>query len=82
MFYEYAKLISRSAYDSLQRPFITDRFKKLRDGEITIDVTLGYFNWTKKTFDKISIQEQVEVLSLGGGTLFLIMEIQNSMPTS
>ena len=70
MFYEYAKLISRSAYDSLQRPFITDRFKKLRDGEITIDVTLGYFNWTKKTFDKISIQEQVEVLSLGGNIVF------------
>jgi hypothetical protein len=34
--YEYAKLISRSAYKSLQRGFITDRFKKLRDGEITI----------------------------------------------
>ena len=30
------------------------------------DVTLGYFNWTKKTYDKILIQEQVEVLSLVG----------------
>jgi hypothetical protein len=38
--YEYAKLISRSAYKSLQRPFITDRFKKLRDGEITISGTI------------------------------------------
>ena len=36
IFYEYAKLISRSAYGSLQRGFITGRFKKLRDGEITI----------------------------------------------
>ncbi|MBU1182674.1 MAG: HNH endonuclease [Proteobacteria bacterium] len=38
--YEYAKLISRSAYGSLQRGFITDRFKKLRDGYITISTTL------------------------------------------
>lgn len=38
--YEYAKLISRSAYNTLQRPFITDRFKKLRDGEITISGTM------------------------------------------
>jgi hypothetical protein len=36
MYYEYAKLISRSAYHSLQRGFITDRFKRLRDGEKTI----------------------------------------------
>ncbi len=34
------------------------------------DVMLGYFNWTKKTFDKISIQEQVEVLSLAGNIVF------------
>lgn len=34
--YEYAKLISRSAYGTLQRGFITERFQKLRDGEITI----------------------------------------------
>ena len=40
IYYEYAKLISRSAYGSLQRPFITDRFKKLRDGEITISGTI------------------------------------------
>lgn len=38
--YEYAKLISRSAYGSLQRGFITDRFKKLRDGEINISDTI------------------------------------------
>ncbi len=38
--YEYAKLISRSAYHSLQRGFITDRFKKLRDGEISISDTI------------------------------------------
>ena len=44
--YEYAKLISRSAYGSLQRPFITDRFKKLRDGEITISGTIR--EWEKE----------------------------------
>ncbi len=38
--YEYAKLISRSAYNTLQRGFVTDRFKKLRDGEITISGTM------------------------------------------
>ena len=40
IYYEYAKLISRSAYKSLQRGFITDRFKKLRDGEISISDTI------------------------------------------
>jgi len=34
------------------------------------DVTLGYFNWTKKTYAKISIAEQVEVLSLVGNIVF------------
>ncbi len=38
--YEYAKLISRSAYGSLERGFITNRFQKLRDGEIRISDTL------------------------------------------
>jgi hypothetical protein len=33
--YEYAKLISRSAYNqSLQYGFITKRFKDLRDGQM------------------------------------------------
>jgi len=40
IYYEYAKLISRSAYGSLQRGFITDRFKKLQGGEITISGTM------------------------------------------
>jgi hypothetical protein len=40
IFYEYAKLISRSAYRSLERAFITDRFKRLRDGEISISGTI------------------------------------------
>ena len=30
------------------------------------DVTLGYFDWTKKDYQRIPIQEQVEVLSLLG----------------
>lgn len=30
------------------------------------DVTLGYFQWDKKEFKRIPIQEQVEVLSLVG----------------
>lgn len=40
IYYAYSKLVSRSAYGSLQRGFITDRFKKLRDGEITISGTI------------------------------------------
>jgi len=44
--YEYGKLISRSAYGSLQRGFITDRFKKLREGEITISDTIR--EWEKE----------------------------------
>jgi len=38
--YEYAKLITRSAYGSLERAFITDRFMKLRSGEITMSDTI------------------------------------------
>jgi 5-methylcytosine-specific restriction endonuclease McrA len=38
--YEYAKLISRSAYGSIQYPFVADRFKKHRDGQITISGTI------------------------------------------
>ena len=38
--YEYAKLISRSAYGSLERPFITERFMKLRADEITVSDTI------------------------------------------
>jgi 5-methylcytosine-specific restriction endonuclease McrA len=44
--YEYAKLISRSAYGTLQRGFITERFRKLRDGEITISGTIR--EWEKE----------------------------------
>ena len=44
--YEYAKLISRSAYNKLNRAFITDRFKKLRDDEITISGTMR--EWEKE----------------------------------
>ena len=40
MQYEYAKLITRSAYGSLERAFITDRFMKLRSGEITMSDTI------------------------------------------
>lgn len=38
--YEYAKLISRSAYGNLERPFITNRFFKLQKGEIKISDTI------------------------------------------
>ncbi|MDD4857782.1 MAG: HNH endonuclease [Candidatus Krumholzibacteria bacterium] len=38
--YEYAKLISRSAFrGGLERAFVTDRFKELRDGHITVSGT-------------------------------------------
>ena len=40
LYYEYAKLISRSAYGKIDYPFIANRFKKLRDGEITISGTI------------------------------------------
>ena len=30
------------------------------------DVTLGYFHWEKKVYQKIPVDEQVEVLSLIG----------------
>jgi len=40
IFYEYAKLISRAAFKGeLERAFITDRFKELRDGHITMSGT-------------------------------------------
>ena len=35
-----------------------------------LDVTLGYFDWRKKDYSRISIQEQVEVLSLVGNIVF------------
>lgn len=41
IFYEYAKLMSRSAFQgSLNRGFITNRFKDLRDGKITMSGTI------------------------------------------
>lgn len=39
--YEYAKLISGSAYGTLERAFITNRFFKLKKGEINISDTIG-----------------------------------------
>jgi HNH endonuclease len=39
--YEYAKLMSRSAFNGrLERGFITNRFKDLRDGKITMSGTI------------------------------------------
>jgi hypothetical protein len=38
--YENAKLISRSAHGSIQYAFVSDRFKKLRDGQVTISGTI------------------------------------------
>jgi hypothetical protein len=46
IFYEYAKLISRSAYGSLQRGSVTERFQKLRNGGITISGTMR--EWEKE----------------------------------
>ncbi len=40
IYYEYAKLISRSALGSIQYPFVADRFKRLRDGSVTISGTI------------------------------------------
>ena len=45
--YEYAKLISRSAFQgNLNYGFITDRFKALRDGDITVRGTIR--EWQKE----------------------------------
>jgi len=38
--YEYAKLISRSAYGNLERAFITDRYLKLKNESIRISDTI------------------------------------------
>jgi hypothetical protein len=40
IYYEYAKLISRSAPGSIKYPFVADRFKKLRDGQVTSSETI------------------------------------------
>jgi predicted DNA-binding protein with PD1-like motif len=47
------------------------RENKLRGAHFTAigafrDVTLGYFDWEKKDYQKIPVHEQVEVLSLIG----------------
>ncbi len=47
--YEYAKLISRSAHGSLERGFITDRFMKLREGEISITGTIREWEREQET---------------------------------
>lgn len=46
IYYEYAKLISRSALGEINYRFVSDRFKTLRDGEITISGT--YREWQKE----------------------------------
>ncbi len=51
------------------------REKKIQASHFTAigalsDVTLGYFNWTTKTYDRIPFREQVEVLSLVGNIVF------------
>lgn len=40
IFYEYAKLISRSAYGKIEYAFVAERFRRLRDGQITISGTI------------------------------------------
>lgn len=40
IYYEYAKLISRSALGNINYKFVSDRFKKLQSGEITPSGTL------------------------------------------
>ena len=45
--YEYAKLISRSAFDGrINRAFVTDRFKALRDGQAIMSGT--FREWQKE----------------------------------
>jgi hypothetical protein len=47
IFYEYAKLISRSAFDGrINYRFVSDRFKALRDGRITMSGSVR--EWQKE----------------------------------
>lgn len=47
IFYEYAKLISRSAFGGkINHPFVSDRFKALRDGRITMSGSVR--EWQKE----------------------------------
>ncbi|MCJ7448790.1 MAG: hypothetical protein MUO72_13970 [Bacteroidales bacterium] len=46
IFYEYAKLISRSSYGKLEYGFITNRFFKLKNDEIKISDTIR--EWEKE----------------------------------
>lgn len=46
IYYEYAKLISRSAFGGLERGFIYERFQKLKNGEIRIADTIR--EWEKE----------------------------------
>jgi hypothetical protein len=51
--YEYAKLMSRSAYaGKLNYGFITNRFKDLRDGNMTISGTIKEFEAERRLPDK------------------------------
>jgi len=46
IFYEYAKLISKAAHGSIEYGFVSDRFKKLCNEEITISGTMR--EWEKE----------------------------------
>jgi hypothetical protein len=46
IFYEYAKLLSRSVNEPLEPELLTERFKKLRDGQINISDTIR--EWEKE----------------------------------
>ncbi len=46
LLYEYAKLISRSAMKKINYKFVSDRFKALRNGEITMSGTIR--EWQKE----------------------------------
>jgi 5-methylcytosine-specific restriction endonuclease McrA len=52
--YEYAKLISRSAYGRLERAFITDRYQKLKNESIRISDTIR--EWEREqTLPKVCV---------------------------
>lgn len=47
IFYEYAKLISRSAFGKVNYQFVSDRFKALRNGDIEMSGTIR--EWEKES---------------------------------
>ncbi len=63
IFYEYAKLISRSAYGSIRYGFVIDRLKMLQAGAITMSDTIREWEREQKLPRKCVFCGAIENLS-------------------